>query len=148
MLKSLALAGSFTSLERGEDELFVRAALPHGRDLQVLRIAGGGATVQSVNVSMPPEPREEPWVEGHPHVPPTPEARILFSANSSSLLRLDVRLTERKLTERVAISGESGSDLEAWDKKSKGGFGEDALAMAQALNREAERDATGGKEII
>lgn len=148
VLKTAMLGGNVASLERGAEELFVLASVGQGRDLQVTRIVPGNATAQNITVGIPPEPREEEWHEGSPHKPATPEHRILFSANHSSLLQLDVRLIEKKLTERQTMSGESGSDLEAADKKTTGGFGKDALLMAQALNRESERDATGGKEII
>ena len=148
VLKSIALPGNVSAIERGADELFVLASSGRGREVQVTRIVPGTASAQNITVAMPPEPREEPVREGAPRKPTTPERRILFSANRSSLLQLEVRLIEKKLTERQTMSGESGSDLEAADKKTTGGFGNDALLMAQALSRENERDATGGKEII
>src|SRR6266853_797023 len=148
VLKSVALPGNVSAIERGADELFVIAAVGNSRDVQVSRVAADNAAAQNFTVSIPPEPRAAEFREGAPPVPPTPEHRILFSANHSSLLELDVRLVERKLTEQQTISGEAGSDMEAADKKTTGGFGNDALVFAQALSREAERDATGGKEII
>ncbi len=148
VLKSINLPGNVAAIERGAEELFVLSAIGTGRDMQLTRIVPGSAAAQNLTVTLPPEPREEIWVEGTPQRPATPEHRILFSANRSSLLQLDVRLKERKLTERVTIPGEDGSDLEAADKKTTGGYGNDALLMAQALSRESEREATGGKEII
>lgn len=148
VLKTLTLPGNVAALERGADELFVLAAVGEGRDVQVTRVAPGNTPAQAYTVTLPPEPREEAWQEGTPHRPSTPEHRILFGANRSSLLQLDVRLKERKLTERVTIPGEAGSDMEEADKKTTGGFGNDALIMAQALSRETEREETGGKEII
>ncbi len=148
VLKSVTMPGNITALERGADELFVRSAVGNGRDLQVTRLAIGNGPAQTLTVAMPPEPREEEWHEGTPRIPAVADHRILFSARESSLLQLDVHLKEKKLIERQTISGEAGSDLEAADKKTSGGFGNDALVFAQALNREAEREATGGKEII
>src|SRR5260221_844743 len=148
VLKNLALPGNVSSIERGADELFVLASIGNGGEMQVSRIAPGSAAAQSFNVSIPPEPREEEWHQGRPRTPTTPGHRIVFSANRSQLLKLDVRLIEKNLSERQTMSGEAGSDLEAADKKTTGGVGNDALLFAQALSREAERDATGGKEII
>jgi hypothetical protein len=148
VLKSVIFPGTIASLERGTDELFVLAAVGHGRDVQVTRLVPGNGTAQNLTIQMPPAPVEELWREGAPRKPATPDHRILFSARQSSLLQLDVRLKEKKLTERQTISGEAGSDLEAADKKTSGGFGNDALVFAQALSREGVRDATGGKEII
>lgn len=148
VLKSLTLPGNIASLERGADELFALAAIGEGRDVQVTRITPANPTAQAFTVTLPPEPREEVWQQGTPHRPTTPEHRILFSANHSSLLQLDVRLKERKLTERQTHSGEAGSEMEEADKTTTGGFGNDALIMAQALSRESEREETGGKEII
>lgn len=147
VVKCLALPGHVTALETGADELFVIASVGAGRTAQVTRIAAAGATVQNLSVEMPPEPPEPRWVEGAPQVPAVATDRVLFSAHRSPLLRLDAHLVEKKLIERQVMSGESGSDLEEWDKKSKGGFGDDALAMAKALEREGQRDATGGREI-
>jgi hypothetical protein len=148
LLKSVTLPGNVSALECGADELFALAAVGQSRELQVTRIIPGNATAQNFTVTIPPEPREEMPHEGAPRAPTTPEHRILFSAHRSSLLQLDVRLIEKKLTERQTMTGEAGSDLAAADKKTTGGFGNDALIMAQALSRENERDATGGKEII
>jgi hypothetical protein len=148
VLKSVALPGPVVSLERGAEEVFVVASVGTSREVQVSRIAPGSAATQTFTTTLPPEPQPEPWHEGAPQKPPTPEHRVVFTGNRGSLLQLDVHLKERKLTERQTIPGEAGSELEAADKKTTGGFGNDALVMAQALSREAERDATGGKEII
>ncbi|MGB8168084.1 MAG: PQQ-binding-like beta-propeller repeat protein [Chthoniobacteraceae bacterium] len=148
VLKTVTLPGNVTAMERGPEELFVLAAVGQGREVQITRIIPGNATTPNITVAVPAEPREETWVQGTPQRPTIAEHRILFSANHSSLLQLDVRLKEKKLTERVTISGDAGSDMEAADKKTTGGFGNDALVMAQALSRESEREQTGGKEII
>jgi hypothetical protein len=148
VLQSVTLSGNVREFSRGAEEVFVVASVGPGREVQVMRLTSGKDAPQTFALTLPPEPIAEEWHEGSPQKPPTPEQRILFGSNRGALLQLDVRLVERKLTERQTMPGEAGSDLEAADKKTTGGFGSDALVFAQALSRESERDATGGKEII
>jgi outer membrane murein-binding lipoprotein Lpp len=148
VLKTVTIPGEILSLEHGGEELFVVASLGQRHELQVTRLVLGNAPAQSLTVPAPPEPREEPSRQGVPRTPATPDRQVVFGANHSPLLQLDIRLVEKKLTERQTMTGGAGSDLEAADKKTTGGTGDDALLIVKALNREAERDATGGKEII
>ena len=66
----------------------------------------------------------------------------------SALLQMDVQLVEKKITERASLKGDANSDWERADKISKGGWGQDALLVAEAMANDGARQATGGIELI
>ncbi|HEX8294732.1 MAG TPA: PQQ-binding-like beta-propeller repeat protein [Chthoniobacteraceae bacterium] len=148
VVRDLQLAGNFTQLERGPQHLYVLAPVGSGETLQIIRIATADGAPNAVTVAVPPEQPTHTWSESGPASPNTPALRTLFSANASSLLQLSVRLVERKITERQTITGDTVSDMEEADKKTTGGWGADAAVIAGVLAKDAEREATGGKELL
>ncbi|MEA3211508.1 MAG: hypothetical protein QOE70_4565 [Chthoniobacter sp.] len=148
LIKNLTVAGNVSTVARGNQHLYVIASLADGRQAQITRIATNDGTPTSLTLPVPPEAPAFTWIENGPRKPSTPELRTVFNANCSALLRLDVRLLEQKITERQTLTGDMVSDFEEADKKTTGGWGNDAAVFAQAIAKDAEREATGGKEYL
>ncbi len=144
--KEVALGGDVQHALRGVGCVFAISATPAGQR-EVTRIALADGAAQSIKVEAPegqegfrakgPGQAFEPMVQEH---------RTELSASGSALLRLDIRLVEKKIVERQLVAAGAPSSLEEADKKTKGGVGNDAAIFAQALAEDAMRESTDGKE--
>jgi PQQ-like domain len=126
--KEIPVAGNIRKTMRGAGCLYVWAG---GGDEpgQLIRINGRDGSVKALNVET---------TQGEPQ----------FAANSAELLLLEARLLEKKMVERDTVKGNSVSDWENADKKTTGGWSADAAVIARTAANDAEREMTGGKELI
>ena len=148
LTKEIPLAGNFTRVMRGGDCWYVVAAAEDGTQ-QITCISARDGAAKAINVAgAVAEPRVAWAQSGRPAMPTVQAQRTEFSANGAELAQLDVRLIEKKITERQALKSDSASDWEAADKNTTGGWGKDAAIIAQTMANDAQREATGGKELI
>lgn len=148
LTKQVPLAGEFDHAMRGVGRFYVVAAAGDGgRQVVAVNLADGAAA--GFGVTTPGTSERFTFAgEGQPATPNLQPARAEFSAAGGELLQVDIHLVESKVTERQVMSGSYISDMEEADKKTTGGWAADAMVVAQSLAKEAERDATGGKERI
>jgi len=146
IVKDVPLVGDFADAYFGADCLYVAATTPDGgrqiarlttTDIRVLPAAGPAAHSRFAG--------GEPGRPAEPNLQPL---RTEYRAARSELVQADIRLLERKVTERQIMSGDAVSDMEEADKKTTGGSASDAAIFSQALAKDAVREATGGKERI
>jgi outer membrane protein assembly factor BamB len=148
LIKEIGLPGKFQKVVQGPGCFYVAAA---GEDAsqQVTCIATVDGTAKTINISGAiAAPRFEWRGAGLPASPTTQPQRTEFSANGAELAQLDVRLVEKKISERQAVKGDSVSDWENADKNTTGGWASDAAVIAQAMSNDAQREMTGGKELV
>ena len=126
--KEIPVAGDIRKTMRGAGCLYLWA---DGGDEpgQLMRINGADGSVKALNIET---------TQGEPQ----------FAANGSELLCLKARLIEKKMVERQTVKGDSVSDWENADKNTAGGWSADAAVIAQTMANDAEREMTGGKELI
>lgn len=145
--KEIQLAGNFRKAMPGAGCLYVvsgESAVQH-----VSRIASADGSVQTIDVTGASAEQRFEWNQGGQ--PPTPSVqpqRTEFSASGAELLQMNVRLVEKKITERQALKRDSVADWEAADKNTTGGWSNDAAVIAQTMANDAQREMTGGKELI
>src|SRR5262249_4925683 len=94
------------------------------------------------------ESRSSAAIYGVATAPPVDTQRTAFSADESELLQVDVRLVQKKITERKAIKNDSITDWEEADKNTSTGWGKDAMVIAQAAANDMQREMTGGVELV
>jgi hypothetical protein len=143
--KSLMLSGNSSCVFGGEGCAFVLSRLPD-RSREVTRVGMADGSVQVLNIPGPPSQGRFQWAQasGVPAEPITQALRTEIRVGGGMLLQCDVRLIERKITERT-LAGAPNSSLEEADRSTTGGFGNDALVLAYALRSDMERESTGGK---
>jgi outer membrane protein assembly factor BamB len=128
MTKEIPVAGNIRKTMRGAGCLYV---LVGGGDEpgQLMRINGADGSVKALNMET---------TQGEPQL----------AANGTELLFLEARLIEKKMVERETVKGDSVSDWESADKNTTGGWSADAAVIARTAANDAEREMTGGKELI
>jgi hypothetical protein len=144
--KEVALSKPFRSALRGVGCVFAISA-GSGGNRSVTRIATADGASQSIEIATPEgEAGYRFRGYGQASEPVVDAQRSALSANGSSLLEVNVKLLEKKITERQVIPADAPSSMEEADKKTTGGWGNDAVVFAQALAKDAAREETGGKE--
>ena len=145
--KEVTLPGNFARVLRGAGCVYAVGASPDGAR-QVTRIATADGAVTSVKVAGPRgEGRFRMKEAGLPAEPAVQALRTELSAGGGALLRCDVRLVEKKISERtIATAADPSSALEEADKKATTGWGSDAAAYGKALAADSAREDNGGKE--
>ena len=147
-MKDIPLAGQFESLLRGAGCNYVLTASSGGHR-QITKIVAGSDAPTSISVAAGPvESRFTGGGYGAPATPNVQADRTEFSASGGELAQVDIHCVEKKITERQIISASAGSELEEADKKTTGGWGNDAATFSKALAKDAAREATGGKERV
>jgi hypothetical protein len=145
--KEIPIAGNFKKALPGAGCLYVVSG--EGAVQRVTRIAAADGAVQAIDVTGASAEDRFEWNQGGQ--PPTPivqPQRTEFSASGAELLQVDLRLIEKKITERQALKRDSVSDWEAADKNTTGGWSSDAAVIAQTMANDAQREMTGGKDLI
>lgn len=145
--KEVSLAGDFRKAMYGAGCLYVVSS--EGGGQQVSRISATDGAVQAIAVTGASADQRFEWNQGGQ--PPTPivqAQRTEFSASGAELLQMNVRLVEKKITERQALKRDSVADWEAADKNTTGGWSNDAAVIAQTMANDAQREMTGGKELV
>ena len=143
--KDIPLPGNFSGVLRGAGCVYAVCGRPDGTR-QVTRIGTADGATQALKITGPPsEGRFHGKEPGRPAEPVTQPLRTELSAAGGLLLQCDVRLVEKKIAERV-IAGGPSSALEEADSKTATGWGKDAAVYAQALDADAAREDTGGRE--
>jgi outer membrane protein assembly factor BamB len=148
LIKEISLAGDFKRVMHGAGCWYVVTVGESGAQ-QVTRFtaADGAAKAIDVNGAIA-QPRFQWAGTGEPPTPTVQSQRTEFSAAGAELLQMDVRLVDKKITERQALKGDSASDWEAADKNTTGGWSNDAAVLARAMANDVQRETTGGKERI
>lgn len=144
IVKDTPLAGDFSNAYLGNGCLYVEETSPDGAR-QIARLTTADARVLPAG---PAAQERFKWNQGQPSTPNLQPMRTEFRAAHSELLEADIRLVESKITEHQVASMDGPSAMEDADKKTTGGFGNDAALMAQALAKDAAREETGGKERV
>ena len=147
LVKEMGLPGKVQKLVPGPGCLYVAAAGQGGQQVTRINTADGAAKAIQVSGAIAAPPFE--WSGAG--LPPSPTVQpqcTQFSASGAELAQLDSRLTEKKITERQAMKGDSVSDWENADKNTVGGWANDAAVIAQTMANDAQREATGGKELV
>ena len=145
--KEIPLPGNFSRVLRGAGCAYaVGASADVAR--QVTRIGTADGATQTVKITGPrSEGRWRMKEAGQPAEPMTQPLRTELSAGGGALLRCDVRLVEKKITERVlAGATDASSALEEADKKAATGWGSDAALYAKALAKDSAGEDNGGRE--
>jgi hypothetical protein len=141
LVKRVALAGPAQHAWAGAAHLYVLAG--SGGASQIVSIcAADGAAAMAVAGRYAPERAD---YTGTTQIEPR---RAEFATSGDTLLQLDARLLEKKITERQAMKGSSTDDWEKADREGKGGWAADAALIAQAMENDAKRELTGGVERI
>ncbi len=145
--KEIALPGNFSRVLRGAGCAYAVAGTSDGAR-QVTRIGTADGAAQTVKITGPrSEGRWHPKEAGRPAEPMTQALRTELSAAGGALLRGDVRLVEKKITERkVAGPADASAALEEADKKAATGWGNDAALYAKALAKDTAAEDNGGRE--
>ena len=146
LTKEIPLPGNFQDLMRGADCIYVVTTGDESAK-QITRIGTGGGTATSINATGSNHNSQGAW-SMNSRGPTIEPQRSAFNACGAELLQIDVRLLEKKITEREALKQDSASDWEEADKKTSGGWSNDAAFIAQAMANDAQREMTGGKELI
>jgi PQQ-like domain len=148
LAKEISLAGNVKRVMHGTDCWYVLTVGESGaQQITCFTAAGGAAKAIDVNGAMA-QPRFQWEGTGQPPTPTVQSQRTEFSAAGAELLQMDVRLVDKKITERRALKGDSASDWEAADKNTTGGWSNDAAVLARAMANDSQRETTGGKELI
>ncbi len=144
--KEVPLPGNFTRVLYGPSCAYAISATPDDAR-QVTRIATTDGAAQTVKIVGPrSEGRFHTKEAGVPAEPVTQPLRTELSSSGGALLRCDVRLVEKKITEStLAGAGGPSSALEEADQKTATGWGSDAAVYAKALAADSEREDSGGK---
>ena len=148
LAKEISLAGDFKRVMHGAGCWYLVTVGESGAQ-QVTRFTTADGTAKAIDVNgAMAQPRFQWAGTGEPPTPTVQSQRTEFSAAGAELLQMDVRLVDKKLTERQALKGDSSSDWEAADKNTTGGWSNDAAVLARAMANDAQRETTGGKERI
>jgi hypothetical protein len=144
LLKELPLGGQFEKVMRGADCWYVTATNEAGAR-QIMRIPVSDGMAKLISVAGSSADSHVAWQGNEPALQ---AQRTEFSATGAELAQLEVRLLEKKITEKQALKGDSASDWQAAEEKTTSGWAMDAGALAQAIANDAQRELTGGKERI
>lgn len=147
--RDLPLAGTAQEVLTGPNCLYIVAKTASG-GRQVACISGTDGTAKAITTNEPPAGARMKWSEqGAPPVPNVQATRSDFTAAGGEMLQADVRLVESKLIEhQFASPKKANASMEDADKKTKGGWAEDAVVVAQAMAQDSVMAGTGGKEKI
>ena len=148
LTKEISLPGGFQQVMKGENCVYIRTSGDTGaQQIHRIKTTDGSDTVLDLT-GIQVDSESELLTHASTNGPPVSGRRMTFGATGSELASLDVRLVEKKITERKALKGDSASDWEAADKNTTGGWANDAAVIAQAINNDAQREMTGGVELV
>ena len=147
--KEFSLAGTAQETMRGPGCVYVVSAGNDGQR-EVTRFGLADGAQRAVKLTGPaPRPRFI-WsqIEGQPPEPSVERTRTEVQASGGALVQMEVTLVQEKVTTHTVVSADAPSAFEEADKQTKGGWAADAAVVAQALEKDANREATGGKERV
>ena len=148
LTKEIVLAGDFLQAMQVRDCVYVLTAGDFGAH-QLSRIGTGNGAVNTLDLTGVNADSRSSWaMTASSDGPAVEPRRTVFSAGRAELLQLDVRLVEKKITERQAMKTDSAADWEAADKNTSGGWSNDAAVYAKAIANDAQREVTSGRELV
>jgi hypothetical protein len=142
VIKKIALAGPAQHAWADAAHVYVLAGTDGASQIVSIGAADGAAAALAVSGRYAPERAD------YTGTPQIQERRAEFAPSGSTLLQLDARLLEKKVTERQAMKGSSNDDWEKADREGKGGWSNDAALIGQAMENDAKREMTGGVDRI
>ncbi|HEV7404807.1 MAG TPA: PQQ-binding-like beta-propeller repeat protein [Chthoniobacteraceae bacterium] len=142
LVKRVALTGPAQHAWAGVTQVYVLAGAGEASQIVSIGAADGTACALAVAGRYAPERAD------YTGAPQIQARRAEFAVSGNTLLQLDARLLEKKVTEHQAMKGSSTDDWEKADREGKGGWANDAALIGQAMENDAKREMTGGVERI